>query len=408
MFNDSTREKLLEKILNSKEFSNSSIYGNYLNYLVNAAIEGITLKETTIAIDFFGKDAEFNPAEDTIVRSHTYTLRKKLERYYFTEGRKDKYRLRIPKGHYETIFEEAPNNIYSGVYLASILKKYYPLIIILSLIIVIAYLLNKNNIKNEKIEAYQIIDSENFIWKEYIHSELPILIIPGDHFTFDIFSQKFNRSFSVRDVTINSMEDLDALKEKFGDNTLQPAPEPYFPYHSIWGLPPVLSVLFSANQKPILRKSSDISPQILDEYNIIFLGSIKTLYALKHTVERSNFYFTISPHTITYSPSDSTKKQIFKTSLHSSGQNEDLVLALKLPGPAKNTTFIIASYHSLGVPEIANYLVDEGRSKELHQLFIDKYGHTPKYFELLFKVIGIDKTAYATEILIYNEIEEFN
>ena len=90
MFSDTTREKLLEKILNSNEFSNSSIYGNYLTYLVKAAIEGITLKETTIAIEFFGKDADFNPAEDTIVRSHTYTLRKKLERYYFTEGRKDK------------------------------------------------------------------------------------------------------------------------------------------------------------------------------------------------------------------------------------------------------------------------------------------------------------------------------
>lgn len=408
MFSDTTREKLLEKILNSNEFSNSSIYGNYLTYLVKAAIEGITLKETTIAIEFFGKDADFNPAEDTIVRSHTYTLRKKLERYYFTEGRKDKYRLRIPKGHYETIFEEAANNIYSSAYVLNVLKKYYPLFIILILIGTIIQLMHLNKIKQDKLEAYQVINPENFIWKEYIHSELPILIVPGDHFTFDIYSQKFDRSFSVRDVTINSMADLDALKEKFGDNTLQPSPEPYFPYHSIWGLPPVLSVLFSANQKPILRKSSDISAQVLDEYNIIFLGSIKTLYTLKHAVERSHFDYTISPHTVIYNPPDSSDAQIFKTSLHSTGQNEDLVLALKLPGPAKNITFIIASFHSLGVPEIANYLVDEERSKELKQLFIDKYSHTPKYFEILFKVVGIDKTAYSTEILIYNEIEDYN
>ena len=314
MFSDTTREKLLEKILNSNEFSNSSIYGNYLTYLVKAAIEGITLKETTIAIEFFGKDADFNPAEDTIVRSHTYTLRKKLERYYFTEGRKDKYRLRIPKGHYETIFEEAANNIYSSAYVLNVLKKYYPLFIILILIGTIIQLMHLNKIKQDKLEAYQVINPENFIWKEYIHSELPILIVPGDHFTFDIYSQKFDRSFSVRDVTINSMADLDALKEKFGDNTLQPSPEPYFPYHSIWGLPPVLSVLFSANQKPILRKSSDISAQVLDEYNIIFLGSIKTLYTLKHAVERSHFDYTISPHTVIYNPPDSSETQIFNRS----------------------------------------------------------------------------------------------
>lgn len=408
MLSDTAREKLLEKILNSNEFSNSSVYGNYLTYLVQAADEGNSLKETTIAIDFFGKDADFNPAEDTIVRSHTYTLRKKLERYYFTEGRKDKYRLRIPKGHYGTIFEQAPNNIYSTEYLHGILRKYYPLFIITFLIIAILQLLHMNNQKEEKLEAYKVIDPDNFIWKEYLHSELPILIVPGNHFTFDYYSKRFDRLFSVRDVTINSMADLEELKEKSGDNTLQPAPEPYFPYHSIWGLPPILAVLFSTNQKPILRKSSDVSPQILDEYNIIFIGSIKTLYALRHAVERSHFDFTISPHTVIYSPPDSSEKQIYRTSLHSTGQNEDLVLALKLPGPANNITFIIASFHSLGVPEIANYLVDETRHIELKKLFVDKYGHIPKYFEILFKVVGIDKTAYATEILVYNEIEEFN
>jgi len=407
MISDSTREKLLEKILNSQEFCNSSVYGNYLTYLVKAAMDGSNLKETTIAIDFFGKDADFNPAEDTIVRSHSYTLRKKLERYYFTEGRKDKYHLQIPKGHYETIFEEASDNIYSKSYLWNIIKKYYPFALIVFSLFVVLLFWRGNNALQSKLDRYRVISPDNFIWKEYLQSELPILIVPGDHFTFDIYSETYDRQFSVRDVTINSMEDLEELKEKFGNNTLQPAPEPYFPYHSIWGLPPILSILFSANQKPFLRKSSDLSPQVLDEYNIIFVGSIKTLYILKHTVERSHFTFTIAPHTITYTPPDSSEPQKFSTSLHSTGQNEDLILALKLPGPANNSTFILASYHSLGVPEIANYLVDEERQAELRQLFIDKLGHTPKYFEILFRVVGIDKTAYSTEILIYNEIEEY-
>lgn len=407
MVSESTCEKLLEKILNSEEFGNSTVYGNYLTYLVKAANKGESLKETTIAIDFFGKDAEFNPAEDTIVRSHTYTLRKKLERYYLTEGKKDKYRLRIPKGHYETKFIQAPNNILSRDYIWNKLKKYYSFLIIIAFILICFQIWNQYKVAQTKLDKYQVIDPDNFIWKEYLQSTLPILIVPGDHFTFDIFSNKFDRQFSVRDVTINSMEDLDNLKSEVGDNTLQPTPEPYFPYHSIWGLPPILNILFSTNQKPILRKSSDLSPQILDEYNIIFVGSIKTLYILEHTVERSNFDFTITPHTIIYNPPEGDEVKKFSTTLHSKGQNEDLVLALKLPGPAHNSTFIIASYHSLGVPEIANYLVDEERLTELERLFIERYGETPKYFEVLFKVIGIDKTAYATEILIYNEIKQF-
>jgi len=40
----------------------------------------------------------------------------------------------------------------------------------------------------------------------------------------------------------------------------------------------------------------------------------------------------------------------------------------------------------------------------VEQKFIEKYQKVPKYFEILSRVTGIDKTAYSTEMLIYNEI----
>jgi len=92
------------------------------------------------------------------------------------------------------------------------------------------------------------------------------------------------------------------------------------------------------------------------------------------------------------------------TSLHSAGLNEDLVLAVKLTDPAKNSIFIIASYHSLGAPEVVNYLTQSSTRQEVEQKFMEKYHKVPKYFEILFRVTGIDKTAYSTEMLIYNEI----
>ena len=97
----SQQKRILQKILNSEEFSGSKIYKKYLTYLVDAANQGKELKETTIAIDVFSKGANFNPAEDAIVRTHTYKLRNKLERYYYRTGKNDEYRLNILKGHYE-------------------------------------------------------------------------------------------------------------------------------------------------------------------------------------------------------------------------------------------------------------------------------------------------------------------
>lgn len=406
MLDEATRQKLLEKILHSNEFCNSSVYGNYLTYLVNSTIEGRLLKETTIAIDVFGKDADFNPAEDTIVRSHTYTLRKKLERYYFTEGKEDKYRIRIPKGHYEVTFTQASPTIFSLENSLNWFRNHYYLGIIFILLLALFFLWNQNRIRKNQLVEYQIIESDDFIWKEYLQSEIPILIVPGDHFFFNIYSEKYGRTISVRDPSINSVEDLNRFITQFPDTSIERSPEPYFPYHSIWSLPPILSILYSTNQKPIMRKSSSISPQILDEYNIIFVGSIKTLYALRHTIVRSHFNFGISPHYVDYTVPDSGYVKHYTTNLHSTGPNDDLVLVLKLPGPAGNCIFIIASYHSLGAPEIARYLTDPDSRLKLKNLFLEKYNNVPKYFEILFRVIGIDKTAYSTEILVFNPLHE--
>jgi hypothetical protein len=406
MINKHTQQKLIDKILESEEFANSKIYQTYLTYLVQAMDDEKPIKETTIAIDVFGKDSDFNPAEDTIVRSHTYTLRKKLERYYFTEGKDDPFRLKIPKGHYEASFVELSKNFYSLENVFLFLHKHYQLFIIVLLLIVLVGMLGYNQSVKNQLNKFRIIDPDDFIWKEYLQSKLPILIVPGDHFLFNLYSKEFNREFGIRDVMINSKEDLEEFKSQYPNTTIEPYPEPYFPYHSIWSLPPILTLLYSEHQKPILRKSSDINPEILNLYNIIFVGSIKTLYTLKHTFAKSHFTFNIAPHKVTYTLSDSGSIQQFNTNLHSSGPNEDLVLALKLPGPVNNSIFIMASYHSLGAPEIAKYFADQNKRKELKKLFNEKFNRTPKYFEILFRVTGIDKTAYSNEILIYNIIDQ--
>jgi len=404
MIDDSTKQKLLEKILNSKEFSSSKIYKSYLTYLVESTQKGRELKETTIAMEAFGKDAHFNPAEDTIVRSHTYNLRKKLETYYYEEGKDDPYRLEIPKGHYEAVFVPSVNNEPSYSRFINFIQKRYPLVIIVGLVILTGVLSYKIWMLEQDLNDYQIIDKADPLWSDYLQSELPVLIAVGDHFFFNELNDNYGEVIAIRHGEINSPEDFEEFKSKHPDTHFERTPEPYFPYHSIWSLPPILSLLNSVNQEPILRKSSSLSPQMLDEYNMIFVGSIKTLYILKHTLDKSNFRFEISPHKIFYTTPDSNSTKLFNTSLHSPGPNDDLVLALKLPGPKKNFIFIIASFHSLGAPEIATYLTEESTRLYLEQLLQEKYGEVPKYFEILFRVTGIDKTAYNTEILICNKI----
>jgi len=406
MLHEGIQKKLLEKIANSSEFVASRVYASYLDYLVETTNQQRSLKEVTIAIEFFGKDSTFNPAEDTIVRAHTYTLRKKLENYYLNEGKDDEYRLRIPKGHYEARFVKVTEEIEHSKKLLKGLKKRCYLFVIALLVCLTAILWFKNRAALNQLRKYQFVELNDPIWKDYLHSELPILVVVGDHFFFDEYNPKYKQIVSIRDGKINSVEDLEALKTRYPDDSVRPTDEPYFPYHSIWSLPPILNMLFAVDQKPLMRKSSSISPQILGEYNIIFVGSIKTLYILRHTLANSHFSFEILPHKITYTPPDSAEPQIFRTSLHSAGPNEDLVLALKLPGPTNNSIFIIASYHSLGAPEVVSYLTQTSTRTVMKQRFTEKYGAMPQFFEILFRVTGIDKTAYNTDMLVFNAIEK--
>jgi hypothetical protein len=405
MINTNSYKKYLDKILQSVEFSSSKTYQNYLTYLVEAAAGGKELKEITIAMEFFEKDVSFNPAEDTIVRSHTYNLRKKLETYYLKEGSEDKYVLQIPKGHYEIQFVPVSEvGSYSKSLFNRLVKNKVYFFAIALLFACVGYLLLQDLSLRKNLEKFEIIDNNDPIWGDYLQSKLPILIAIGNHFFFTEYGADYDNLLAIRDGNINSLEELRDFNAKHPDRRIQPADEPYFPYHSIWSLPPVLSILYSANQTPILRKSSSLSPQILGEYNIIYVGSIKTLYILQYTLQKSDFRFEISPHQIHYLKPDSGSTQVFKTSLHSSGPNEDLVLALKLPGPEDNSIMIICSYHSLGAPEVANFLVNPNTRTSVEKQFEEKFNRMPEYFEILFRVTGIDKTAYNTEILIFNEI----
>ena len=93
-------------MLASKVFSLSKRQSAFLDYVVNAALEGGAdrLKEFALGIEVFEKDESFDPGTDSIVRVEASRLRAKLREYYAGEGAGDPVRIDIPKGHYVPVF----------------------------------------------------------------------------------------------------------------------------------------------------------------------------------------------------------------------------------------------------------------------------------------------------------------
>jgi hypothetical protein len=97
---DSEKDKILSQILKSPEFQDSKRYQELLRYLVDKSVKVTSLKETEIAVEYFGKDSKFDPSTDPLIRSYVSNLRKKLEHYYLTTEDDFDFKLDIPKGHY--------------------------------------------------------------------------------------------------------------------------------------------------------------------------------------------------------------------------------------------------------------------------------------------------------------------
>ncbi len=98
-----------DRILASKVFSLSKRQSAFLDYVVNAALEGRAdrLKEFTLGIEVFERDESFDPSVDSIVRVEASRLRAKLREYYVGEGEGESVRIDIPKGHYVPVFRLA-------------------------------------------------------------------------------------------------------------------------------------------------------------------------------------------------------------------------------------------------------------------------------------------------------------
>lgn len=92
----------VEQLLKTERFRKSPSLRQLLEYLVRKTAEGKVdeIKESTIAMDVFGRSHDFDGRLDNIVRVQAHRLRKILETYYEAEGSHDKFGITIPKGGY--------------------------------------------------------------------------------------------------------------------------------------------------------------------------------------------------------------------------------------------------------------------------------------------------------------------
>ena len=97
----------LERVVAGRVFANAGRMPGLLRHLLDSELSGAArrLNQSSIAIDVFDRDENFDPGVDSIVRVEMGRLRNKLREYYTSEGAGDPVVFTVPKGRYSIAVE---------------------------------------------------------------------------------------------------------------------------------------------------------------------------------------------------------------------------------------------------------------------------------------------------------------
>ena len=97
----------LQQLLQSSFVPDGSVLAKMLSHVVERTLAGDarSIKAYTIAVEAFGRPADFDPDRDSTVRVTAMRLRTALDLYYAGPGASDRLRIRMVPGSYRPIFE---------------------------------------------------------------------------------------------------------------------------------------------------------------------------------------------------------------------------------------------------------------------------------------------------------------
>jgi hypothetical protein len=98
---DEVREQLV-RLLANPFFSHSKRFPAFLRFVVEQTLAGDSenIKERTLGIEIFGRDAEYDTASDPIVRVTAAEIRKRVAQYYQDPAHEHELRISLPSGSY--------------------------------------------------------------------------------------------------------------------------------------------------------------------------------------------------------------------------------------------------------------------------------------------------------------------
>lgn len=377
-----TKRRIVEKIFNSSDFYQVPTYQNLLRYLIDAS-NRTDLKESTIAFEFFDKDATFDPALDSSVRAYVSNLRKKLEHYYLTEGQHDEIRITIPKGQYYVEFIQTNQGKEKAA--PSKVSTKLPYFIFIPITFILLSIIISSRIKEESIDSQKVHSQKNdYLWNDWFYQNKKVLIVLGNYYFFEMPFEDGRYHF-IRDQLINSDSDFEAFLEEYPSHKSQfsKTHNKYLDESIPFCLSYILGSFVLHNKDFKLKLSSEVLPEDIRNNNIIFIGPYKCLDIFKEITK--DLHFEYHGESVTLNFYEDNSGDVLSFPFRNTGKEIrlDHAMVVKVAGMYNNEFIFFTSYHHFGNIAAVKLFTNPNSHEITKQL-------KSNYFEALFEIEGVN------------------
>lgn len=364
------KQEIVDKIRNSDTFKKAPTSNALLQYLHEATIKGINLKEGVVDIEFFGGN-DYSEKNNPRVRVNVYNLRKKIAGYYQQEGKNEVWCIAIDKGQYEVRFFKRSNDSLDVRKLSW--SKIFPYTALVLALIALVY-------TNKAPEPPAI-------WKPFFNKEKLTNLIIGDHFGVTGTTITGGTGWT-RDFEINNINEFYALVEEKPNlkKLVKPANYSYTTRMAALATQQFQQLFQKYGQVIHIKFSTLTSVAEIKEGNAIYAGPIKNQNQFIYFFNEKNPFCSISKNELKLFKHPQLKDMIYN--LKSPNVDEEYAIVSKYPSIGDSEHFVFFSEHDIGVSATAEYFTN----KDSISSFEEKYLKGNSHFTALFKVKGQNRT----------------
>lgn len=399
-----------DRIRASGVLGRSPLMQRLFDFLLECSAQDRAPKEIEVAVDAFGKGAEFDVSQDAMVRVYIHKLRRKLEEFYTGPGAGEPVRLSIPKGEYRFIIESAApaESLEDGAREVSPpparrAKWLWPALGAALAInaIVIAVVLFRFSPQTDEFKPVR----ESAIWSPLLKNDRTVFVVVGDYYIFgetDEATMEVRRL--VREFDINSRQDLENhmkvnpdLADKYMDLELA-----YLPTAAAFALRDVMPVLAPANRRVRVVTMSELNPAAIKSADVVYVGYLSGLGMLGDLVF-SGSRLSVGDSFDELVDRDTKQRYVSQAAsapIRGERNFHDYGYFATFAGPSGNRIIVIAGTRDVAAMHMAETLT----SPSALQTLMAKAGNAPG-FEALYEVYGMDKLNLDGKLLLTSPLD---